>query len=67
MQKDADPRSHFTATVMGVLGHIHGATLSTTPHTEKLDDSPSEEDKEGHRQRIDEKILEEMNKGVDKI
>ncbi|MEH2209185.1 MltR family transcriptional regulator [Nostoc sp.] len=44
-EKDAEPRSHFTAAVMTVLGHIHIATLTTTPHTEKTDDTLSEEDK----------------------
>ncbi|MBN3945953.1 MAG: hypothetical protein HWQ38_05490 [Nostoc sp. NMS7] len=59
-EKDADPRSHFTAAVMTVLGHIHIATLTTTPHTEKPDDTPSEEDKKGHHELI-EKIVEKIN------
>ncbi|MCI0495849.1 MltR family transcriptional regulator [candidate division KSB1 bacterium] len=58
--KGADPRSHFTAAAMRVLGHIHVATLSTTPHIEKPDDMPTEEDKEENRQRI-KKIVEAMN------
>ena len=58
-EKDADPRSHFTAAVMRVLSHIHIATLTTTPHTEKPDDTPSEEDKKGHRELI-EKIVENV-------
>lgn len=59
-EKDADPRSHFTAAVMRVLSHIHMATLTTTPHTEKPDDTPSEEDKKGHRELI-EKIVAKIS------
>lgn len=60
-KKDAaDPRLHFTAAVMMVLGHVHIATLTTTPHTEKADDIPSEEDRKGHREIVD-KILEKIS------
>lgn len=58
-EKDADLRSHFTAAVMRVLSHIHIATLTTTPHTEKPDDTPSEEDKKGERELI-EKIVKKI-------
>jgi Mannitol repressor len=64
-QKDADPRSHFTAAVMGVLAQIHAATLTVTPHTEKPDDSPSAEAKEEHRKRVEE-IVQEINKGINR-
>lgn len=56
-EKDADPRSHFTAAVMGVLTNIHIATLTTTRHAEKPDDTPSEEDKKRPRELI-ERIVE---------
>ncbi|TAF09286.1 MAG: hypothetical protein EAZ77_05390 [Nostocales cyanobacterium] len=59
-EKDIDPRSHFTAAVMRLLALIHIATLTTTPHTEKSDDTPSEEDNKGHRELI-EKIVEKIS------
>lgn len=57
-EKDADPRAHFTAAVLGVLAQIHGATLTTTPHTEKPDYSPSEAEKAEHRKRLEEIVRE---------
>lgn len=45
----AEPRSHFTASVMRVLAHIHREILSTKPHLEKPDDTPTQEEKESHR------------------
>ncbi len=60
-QKEAEPRSHFTAAVLGVLAQIHSVTLTTIAHTEKPDDSPSEADKEEHRKRV-EAIMKEVEK-----
>lgn len=65
-QKDADPRSHFTAAALGVLAQIHQATLTTIPHTEKPNDSPSEKDKEAHRKRLEE-VMKEFNKRTDHV
>ena len=56
-EKDVDPRSHFTAAVMIVLGHIHITTLTTTPHTEKPDDIHYEEENKRLRELI-EKIID---------
>ena len=57
---DANPRDHFTAAALGVLGQIHTVTLTTTPHSKRPDDSPSKEQKEMHRAQI-EMLAKEMN------
>jgi hypothetical protein len=62
-KKDADPRSHFTASVMGVLGSINVAKLTSIPHVEKHDNTPSNEDKINHRNLV-EKMVEEMLKNM---
>jgi hypothetical protein len=64
--QDSDPRSHFTAAVLGVLAQIHMATLTTTPHTEKPDDSPPERKKEEHRKWLEE-IMKENNRSTNCI
>lgn len=52
-EKQDDARSQFTASAMAILAHVHAATLSTTPHAERLDDTPSQEDKAKHRKRVE--------------
>jgi DNA-binding MltR family transcriptional regulator len=51
--KEDDPRSHFTAAVMRLLGHIHIATYTATPHTKKPDDAPLRDEKEKHLQTLE--------------
>ena len=51
-EKQDEPRDHFIASVLGVLGHIHASTLTTVPHTEKADEPPSAEAKAEHRKRV---------------
>lgn len=54
------PRDHFTASVLGVLAHIHVAILTAQAPKEMEDKPPNDEKKEGHRKIIAE-LFKEIN------
>ena len=51
--KNDDPRSHFSASVFGVLAQIHSATLMAEAPQEPPDDAPSEKQKAEHLAMIE--------------
>ncbi len=63
-EKDASARAHFSAAVMGILGQLHVATLSTIPHSEKSEKPPTDKDKSDHRRRI-EQIVNDLRQSED--
>jgi hypothetical protein len=48
-ESHAEPRSHFTAAVLGILARLHAETLNSTAPIEQPDDSPKDTDKVAHR------------------